>query len=47
MDKGTEKPKSLDLKPMQDIKTDIETIKKSVVSKIKSQREKKNSFINK
>jgi hypothetical protein len=31
VDKGTEKPKSLDLKPMQDIKTDIETIKKSVV----------------
>jgi hypothetical protein len=26
---------------MQDIKTDIETIKKSVVSKIKSQREKR------
>jgi hypothetical protein len=26
VDKGTEKPKSLDLKPMQDIKTDIETI---------------------
>ena len=41
VDKGTEKPKSLDLKPMQDIKTDIETIKKSVVSKIKSQREKR------
>jgi hypothetical protein len=28
VDKGTEKTKSLDLKPMQDIKTDIETIKK-------------------
>jgi hypothetical protein len=27
VDKGTEKPKSLDLKPMQDIKTDIENIK--------------------
>jgi hypothetical protein len=31
VDKGTEKPKSLDLKPMQDIKTDIETIKKCCV----------------
>ena len=41
MDKGTEKTKSLDLKPMQDIKTDIETIKKICCVKKKSQREKR------